>query len=100
MKTSSCVPVVLPGPNHAHAGFLEDLVATLTGAPRARPAVRARRTLVFALPEVRWAAVSTVLFLAGIAAQFTGGPTWLWWMLYLACYVTGGWEPALAGLQA
>ena len=27
-------------------------------------------------------------------------PTWLWWTLYLGCYVTGGWEPALAGLQA
>jgi heavy metal translocating P-type ATPase len=85
--------------------FLEDLVATLTGAPRtdsagAPPAVRARRTLAFALPEVRWAAVSTMLFLAGIAAQFTDGPTWLWWTLYLACYATGGWEPALAGLQA
>jgi heavy metal translocating P-type ATPase len=40
------------------------------------------------------------LFLAGIGAQFTGGPSWLWWALYLACYVTGGWEPALAGLQA
>jgi hypothetical protein len=41
-----------------------------------------------------------MLFLAGIAAQFTDGPTWLWWTLYLACYATGGWEPALAGLQA
>ena len=24
----------------------------------------------------------------------------MWWSLYLACYLTGGWEPALAGLQA
>jgi heavy metal translocating P-type ATPase len=24
----------------------------------------------------------------------------VWWALYLACYATGGWEPALAGLQA
>ena len=24
----------------------------------------------------------------------------MWWSLYLACYVTGGWGPALAGLQA
>ena len=65
-----------------------------------RDALRPRRSRSFALPEVRWAAVSTVLFLAGITAQFTGGPGWLWWALYLACYVTGGWEPLLAGLQA
>jgi heavy metal translocating P-type ATPase len=24
----------------------------------------------------------------------------VWWTLYLACYVAGGWEPALSGLQA
>ncbi|WP_312871700.1 heavy metal translocating P-type ATPase [Amycolatopsis acididurans] len=58
------------------------------------------RTRHFDVPEVRWAAASTVLFLAGIAAQFAGAPTWAWWALYLACYVTGGWEPLLAGLAA
>ena len=58
------------------------------------------RTRPFRLPEVRWAAVATVLFVFGLAAQFGGAPTWMWWSLYLACYVTGGWEPALAGLQA
>ena len=58
------------------------------------------RTRPFALPEVRWATVATVLFVFGLAAQFGGAPAWLWWALYLACYVTGGWEPALAGLQA
>ncbi|CAN5641125.1 heavy metal translocating P-type ATPase [soil metagenome] len=25
---------------------------------------------------------------------------WLYWALYLACFVTGGWEPGWAGLQA
>jgi heavy metal translocating P-type ATPase len=58
------------------------------------------RTRPFALPEVRWATVATVLFVFGLAAQFGGAPAWLWWALYLACYVTGGWEPALAGMQA
>jgi cation-transporting P-type ATPase J len=58
------------------------------------------RTRPFALPEVRWASVATVLFVLGLAAQFGGAPAWTWWALYLACYVTGGWEPALAGLQA
>jgi cation transport ATPase len=24
----------------------------------------------------------------------------MWWALYLACYATGGWEPALAGLRS
>jgi heavy metal translocating P-type ATPase len=72
---------------------------------RSRAAVAAdrqptARTRPFALPEVRWATVATVLFVFGLAAQFGGAPAWLWWALYLACYVTGGWEPALAGLQA
>jgi cation-transporting P-type ATPase J len=61
---------------------------------------RSARTRPFALPEVRWASVATVLFVLGLAAQFGGAPAWMWWALYLACYVTGGWEPALAGLQA
>ncbi len=52
------------------------------------------------LPEVRWAAAALVLFLAGWALQLAGAPPWIWWALYLACYATGGWEPALAGLKA
>jgi heavy metal translocating P-type ATPase len=61
---------------------------------------RSARTRPFALPEVRWASVATVLFVLGLAAQFSETPAGVWWSLYLACYVTGGWEPALAGLQA
>ena len=61
---------------------------------------RSARTRPFALPEVRWATVATVLFVLGLAAQFGAPRRGLWWALYLACYVTGGWEPALAGLQA
>ena len=71
---------------------------------RSRAAVPDRlprtRTRPFALPEVRWASVSTILFVLGLAAQFGGAPASVWWALYLACYVTGGWEPGLAGLQA
>ncbi|MGH3796336.1 MAG: heavy metal translocating P-type ATPase [Pseudonocardiaceae bacterium] len=70
------------------------------GAAEPRPAGRGRRTPAFALPEVRWAAIATGLFLAGIATQLTGGPAWVWWVLYLACYATGGWEPARAGGRA
>jgi heavy metal translocating P-type ATPase len=66
-------------------------------APDRQPRTRTRP---FALPEVRWASVATVLFVLGLAAQFGGAPASVWWALYLASYVTGGWEPALAGLQA
>jgi heavy metal translocating P-type ATPase len=54
----------------------------------------------FSLPEMRWAAAALALFLTGLVMQLAGGPAWAWWTLYLACYVTGGWGPALAGLQA
>jgi heavy metal translocating P-type ATPase len=66
-------------------------------APDRHPTARTRP---FALPEVRWATAATLLFVLGLTAQFAAAPAWMWWTLYLACYVTGGWEPALAGLQA
>ncbi|MFB9235570.1 heavy metal translocating P-type ATPase [Plantactinospora siamensis] len=67
----------------------------------ARPASRGpRRTSVWSLPEVRWAAVATGLFALGLLTQLVGGPGWLLWGLYLACYAAGGWEPGWAGLQA
>ena len=55
---------------------------------------------IFTLPEMRWAALALALFLVGGLIQLVGGPTWSWWTLYLACYASGGWEPALAGLRA
>uniref|UniRef100_UPI0036F1AFCB heavy metal translocating P-type ATPase n=1 Tax=Amycolatopsis viridis TaxID=185678 RepID=UPI0036F1AFCB len=64
---------------------------------RATPARPARRLL---LPEVRWALAALALFLAGLAADLAGSPGWLSWVLYLACYGAGGWEPLLAGLRA
>jgi heavy metal translocating P-type ATPase len=62
--------------------------------------VPVRRTGMSTLPEMRWAAGALALFLAGLAAQLGGGPAWVWWTLYLACYAAGGWEPGLAGLRA
>jgi heavy metal translocating P-type ATPase len=59
-----------------------------------------RRTGAFTLPEVRWASASTALFLLGLGAWWGDAPTWVWWSLLLACYVSGGWEPALEGLRA
>ena len=72
---------------------------------RSRAAVASDRqatatTRPFRLPEVRWATLATALFVLGLATQFGAAPAWMWWTLYLACYVTGGWEPALAGVQA
>lgn len=79
-------------------------MASSTATP-ARPipvsaAIPARKTRLFALPEIRWAAAALVLFLLGLVAQLAGAPSWLWWALYLACYLTGGWEPGLEGLRA
>ncbi|MFC5001804.1 heavy metal translocating P-type ATPase [Dactylosporangium cerinum] len=64
------------------------------------PAPRRLPARLWALPEIRWAALATVLFAAGGLAQLAGVPSPVWWTLYLACYATGGWEPALAGLRA
>jgi hypothetical protein len=40
------------------------------------------------------------LFLVGLAAQLLNAPSAIWWTLYLACYLTGGWSPAWEGIQA
>ena len=70
-------------------------------ATQTRPTVGpVRRTRLFELPEMRWAAAALAFFLVGLAAQQLGAPSWLWSTLYLACYISGGWEPGLAGLQA
>ncbi|MGW2512884.1 heavy metal translocating P-type ATPase [Streptomyces scopuliridis] len=77
---------------------LNDRPARVT-ATRGAAAPR-RRTRVFALPEARWAAAALVLFLIALPLQLTGAPAWTWGPLYALAYVTGGWEPAWAGLQA
>lgn len=61
---------------------------------------RAPRSSAWSLPEVRWALIATVLFVVAGLVQLAGAPPWLFWTLYLACYVTGGWEPGWAGLKA
>lgn len=55
---------------------------------------------ILSMSEVRWAALATLLFAAGGVLQLAGAPAPIWWALYLACYATGGWEPARSGLQA
>ncbi len=55
---------------------------------------------MWALADVRWAAAAVWWFAAGGVAQLAGAPAALWWGLYLACYVCGGWAPTSAGLRA
>ena len=62
--------------------------------------VRPRGPGAWSLPEVRWAALATALFTAGLATRLAHGPAWPAWALFLACYAAGGWEPGLAGLRA
>ncbi|MBK3562696.1 heavy metal translocating P-type ATPase [Streptomyces sp. MBT62] len=69
-------------------------------APAASRTVPKRRTRVFALAEARWAAAALVLFLIALPLQLAGAPAWAWGPLYGAAYITGGWEPAWAGLAA
>ncbi|MFD8803940.1 P-type ATPase, partial [Streptomyces atroolivaceus] len=69
-------------------------------APASPGAAPRRRTRVFALAEARWAAAALLLFLTALPLQLTGAPAWLWGPLYAAAYITGGWEPAWAGLAA
>ena len=84
------------------------MASTLTEAttsaplPADRPARRIVRGVqdVAGLGDVRWAAGSVVAFLLGAAASASGMPGWLSAVLYAACYVSGGWKPGWAGLQA
>ncbi|MER6611868.1 heavy metal translocating P-type ATPase [Streptomyces xantholiticus] len=73
-----------------------------TAAPAASPAAPPgrRRTRLFALPEVRWAALSAAAFLCALPLHLGGAPAWAWGPLYALCYAAGGWEPGWAGLQA
>lgn len=58
------------------------------------------RNALWSVVSVRWAAVALLLFCAGLAAQLNGAPESVWWTLYLACYLSGGWGSAWAGAQA
>jgi heavy metal translocating P-type ATPase len=76
-------------------------VSMLEAATAAAPAAPAApRRGLRSLPEVRWAALATALFAAGLAAHFAHAPGAVAWAFFLACYAAGGWEPGLAGLRA
>ncbi|MCX5366914.1 heavy metal translocating P-type ATPase [Streptomyces sp. NBC_00124] len=69
-------------------------------APPRRSDASGRPTRVLALPEARWAAAATALFLLALPLQLTGAPAWTWGPLYALSYATGGWEPGWEGLKA
>ncbi|MGW0776821.1 heavy metal translocating P-type ATPase [Streptomyces sp. NPDC002835] len=73
---------------------------TPASAPTPLPAPGRRRTRLFALPEVRWAALSAAAFLCALPLDLGGAPAWAWGPLYALCYAAGGWEPGWAGLRA
>jgi cation-transporting P-type ATPase D len=78
-------------------------MSTATVQPTHRRAAAARRLGVsglWSVASVRWAVVALCLFLVGLAAQLLNAPSEIWWTLYLACYLTGGWSPAWEGIQA
>src|SRR5438105_4157223 len=75
-------------------------VSTATRPDLTTRSTPARRTRALALPEARWATAALVLFLVALPLQLTGVSPWFWGPLYAACYVAGGWEPGLAGLEA
>lgn len=58
------------------------------------------RGALWSVVSVRWAVIALALFLTGLATQLNGGPHAVWWTLYLACYLAGGWGSAWAGAQA
>ena len=58
------------------------------------------RAALWSVVSVRWAAVALALFLTGLVGQLNGAPQTVWWTLYLACYLAGGWGSAWAGARA
>jgi cation transport ATPase len=79
-----------------------DVIDIQPAAAQTAPAVpaRPRGAGVWSLPEARWAALATALFLVGLIAHFAHAPAYLPWTFFLACYAAGGWEPGWAGLSA
>ncbi|MFD3944326.1 heavy metal translocating P-type ATPase [Streptomyces sp. NPDC058579] len=71
-----------------------------TAASPDRAASSHRRTRAWALPEVRWAALSALAFLLALPLDLAGAPAWAWGPLYAVCYAAGGWEPGREGLAA
>ncbi|MEH3130061.1 MAG: heavy metal translocating P-type ATPase [Mycolicibacterium neoaurum] len=73
----------------------------MTGVEHSERLVGAqRRRSAWSLESVRWAAGALALFVAGLILQLGGAPQIIWWAAYLACYLAGGWQSAVDGLNA
>ncbi|SEQ70086.1 cation-transporting P-type ATPase D [Mycobacterium sp. 88mf] len=57
-------------------------------------------TWIWSLDSVRWAVAALGLMLCGVVVQLADAPQPLWWTLYLACYLAGGWQSAVSGVRA
>src|SRR5260370_37585791 len=74
------------------------VLKTATTAPAAAPAAAtSRRAGLWRLPEVRWAAVATVLFAAGLIGHFTAAPGGVAWAFLPPSYAGGGWGTGRGG---
>ncbi|WP_207843803.1 heavy metal translocating P-type ATPase [Williamsia soli] len=76
------------------------ITATLPPSPPLEDGRPSHKTRTFSIAEVRWASVALLLFTIGLALHVSSMPEWTYWAAYLACYLAGGWEPALEGLRA
>ncbi|MBA4024592.1 MAG: heavy metal translocating P-type ATPase [Gordonia sp.] len=76
------------------------ITASLPPSPPLDDGRPAHKTRTFSIAEVRWASVALLLFTIGLALQLSPMPEWTYWAAYLACYLAGGWEPAIEGLRA
>src|ERR1035437_3918455 len=100
MNMSSCVYTGRRLRARRKERLMTTTMQNLTTALAPERGGRGSPSAALALPQVRWAVSATGLFVLGGLAQLAGMPGWVWWSLYLACYASGGWEPALAGIQA
>jgi heavy metal translocating P-type ATPase len=89
-----------PGASEQTTAGRSGVPDTVSSAHRLGAAGTGRVRSFLALPEVRWAAVALLTFLIGLVLRVAGAPSVLPWVFFAACYVSGGWEPAVAGLRA
>ncbi|GAC1529554.1 MAG: heavy metal translocating P-type ATPase [Acidimicrobiales bacterium] len=89
---------------HTHevaAGLAAHSAPSVLDPSPTRAAARAQTVVtVLRLPEIRWSLTATALFAAAVLLRLVGAPTWSTDTVFGACYLAGGWEPALAGLHA
>jgi len=55
---------------------------------------------MFSLPEVRWALLALAAFAVAVPVDLLEGPRPFVALLYVACYLAGGWAPAWSGVRA